>query len=296
MEQLPRLSNREWDVVKLLMQAKSNKLIASSLDISVRTVEFHLKNIYAKFQVSSRIELILKLGNATGWLEIKKPGVSTVAGRGQIAENRDRPRSLVGWAKSIKETVSIIGKEFEMKNLLSSKHIFTGMLTALLTGCAWMATLWYLSPCQSGAGFDGSACTRVSLFHSIQAWWIPPLILTAALLAWVLLGLAIGLVGKHNSSTLNRVFASSLLGTGLSPLTILPLMLAVVHPVGKLAESVGLLGPATMSNDTTYLLAMSAMTGLWLVVGIAVGIVILFVPTKKTEQAALQPRGSEQGL
>jgi hypothetical protein len=171
------------------------------------------------------------------------------------------------------------------------------MFTALLTGVAWMAVLWwYLSPCQAGTGLDGAACTRVSPFHGIQAWWIPPLILTAALLAWALLGLTIGLVGRRNGNTLNRVFASSLLGTGLSPFTIIPLMLAVVYPVGKLAESVGLLDPATMSNDTAHLLAMSAMTGLWLVVGIAVGIVILFVPTKKTEQAALQPRGSEQGL
>ncbi len=59
-----QLSEREKEVVRLLLQGKSNKLIALSLGISVRTVEFHLKNIYAKFQVNSRIELILKLGHA----------------------------------------------------------------------------------------------------------------------------------------------------------------------------------------------------------------------------------------
>jgi len=49
MTQNNRLSNREWEVVELLLQGKSNKLIAGALGISVRTVEFHLKNIYTKF-------------------------------------------------------------------------------------------------------------------------------------------------------------------------------------------------------------------------------------------------------
>ena len=47
------------------MGHKSNNLTAASLGISVRTLEFHLKNIYAKNQVSSHVELILKLGNNT---------------------------------------------------------------------------------------------------------------------------------------------------------------------------------------------------------------------------------------
>lgn len=46
------LSNREQEVVQLLLQGKSNKLIASSLGISESTVEFHLKNIYNKHQVT----------------------------------------------------------------------------------------------------------------------------------------------------------------------------------------------------------------------------------------------------
>ena len=59
MAEFNRLSNREVDVIKLILEGKSNKQIAASLCISVRTVEFHLKNIYAKFVVASRIELIL---------------------------------------------------------------------------------------------------------------------------------------------------------------------------------------------------------------------------------------------
>ena len=61
MAQNNRLSDREWEVVKLLQEGKSNKLIASALHITESTVEFHLKNIYTKFQVGSRMELLIKL-------------------------------------------------------------------------------------------------------------------------------------------------------------------------------------------------------------------------------------------
>ena len=83
MTQVDQLSNREWDVVRLLIQGKSNKLIAASLGISSRTVEFHLKNIYAKYQVYSRMELVLKLVNAPGQAETGQLGHSTVVGMGK---------------------------------------------------------------------------------------------------------------------------------------------------------------------------------------------------------------------
>ena len=42
MAQSNQLSDREQEVVKLLLEGKSNKLIASALGISDRTVEFQL--------------------------------------------------------------------------------------------------------------------------------------------------------------------------------------------------------------------------------------------------------------
>ena len=111
-----QLSNREQDVINLLLEGKSNKLIASSLHISERTVEFHLKNIFAKYQVGSRMELVLKLGKSTA----KKLGESTVAGEAELAENGDRPSSR-NWVAPLREAVSIIGKELGMENLLNSK-------------------------------------------------------------------------------------------------------------------------------------------------------------------------------
>ncbi len=100
MAQAKQLSNREREVMKLLLQGKSNKSIASSLGISVRTVEFHLKNIYAKFKVDSRIELILKLGDTTGKFEIEKLGLSTVDWSAENTENRSESTPRLEWATS----------------------------------------------------------------------------------------------------------------------------------------------------------------------------------------------------
>ena len=61
-----QLSSREKEVVKLLLQGKSNKEIALALGVSVSTVEFHLKNVYRKLGVKSRTEAILLLGASTG--------------------------------------------------------------------------------------------------------------------------------------------------------------------------------------------------------------------------------------
>lgn len=109
MNQFENLSEREIDVVKLLLAGKSNKLIASALHISDRTVEFHLKNIYAKYQVSSRVELLVKLGT------------STVAGNGETAENRDK-LSLRYWATALRKAVSTLSQELKMENVSNADH------------------------------------------------------------------------------------------------------------------------------------------------------------------------------
>jgi DNA-binding CsgD family transcriptional regulator len=121
MAQSPQLSNREWEVVELLLQGKSNKLIASSLSISERTVEFHLKNIYDKFDVSSRVELILKLGNAADRPESEKPGFSTVDQEGESIENGGGPNSQMNWVTSLKASVSMIGEDSGLKSVMNVK-------------------------------------------------------------------------------------------------------------------------------------------------------------------------------
>lgn len=113
--QNPLLSKREQEVANLLLEGKSNKLIAASLGISESTVEFHLKNIYAKFQVNSRLELVLKLGKPIDSLETEKLGDSTVADEGEVAENRAGP-NLWDWATSVRQAVSKFSQELRMKN------------------------------------------------------------------------------------------------------------------------------------------------------------------------------------
>ena len=52
------LSEREKQVVELLSQGLCNKNIARQLSISERTVKFHCSNVYQKFNVKNRFELI----------------------------------------------------------------------------------------------------------------------------------------------------------------------------------------------------------------------------------------------
>ncbi len=54
------LSERERDVLEALTKGLSDKIIADTLHISIPTVRFHLKNIYAKLHVNSRAEAVIK--------------------------------------------------------------------------------------------------------------------------------------------------------------------------------------------------------------------------------------------
>jgi DNA-binding NarL/FixJ family response regulator len=49
---------REEQIITFLMRGMSNKIIGAMLDISERTVKFHVSNVLRKFQVRSRRELL----------------------------------------------------------------------------------------------------------------------------------------------------------------------------------------------------------------------------------------------
>ena len=120
------LSKRERDVVELLLQGKSNKQIAITLGIAETTVEFHLRNVYAKLQVRSRTEAILELAKSTGLIsenlrEIrveKESKINHTSGT-FISEKRE--------SVSPKRNVSVIRKDIAMKNRLFS-YFFAGLL------------------------------------------------------------------------------------------------------------------------------------------------------------------------
>ncbi|MNZ91808.1 Transcriptional regulatory protein FixJ [compost metagenome] len=54
---LTDLTERERDVMRLVVEGIPNKLIADQLDISVRTVEVHRSRVFDKMQVKSAVEL-----------------------------------------------------------------------------------------------------------------------------------------------------------------------------------------------------------------------------------------------
>jgi two-component system response regulator DctR len=51
------LTDRERDVMNLVVEGLPNKLIADQLDISVRTVEVHRARVFDKMNVKSAVEL-----------------------------------------------------------------------------------------------------------------------------------------------------------------------------------------------------------------------------------------------
>jgi len=124
MKKFEMLSPRENEVTDLLLLGKSNKQIALSLGVSERTVEFHLKNIYIKMQVGSRVELILKLVE------------STVVITDEEVHNGNQPVQKK-WAQSLKDLRVVIKKEIAMTtriifhdigDFLRKRPLFFGLL------------------------------------------------------------------------------------------------------------------------------------------------------------------------
>jgi len=60
---LEGLTERERDVMALVVEGLPNKLVADQLDISVRTVEVHRARVFDKMQVKSAVELANLLRN-----------------------------------------------------------------------------------------------------------------------------------------------------------------------------------------------------------------------------------------
>ncbi len=54
---LAELTDRERDVMQLVIEGRPNKLIADALNISVRTVEVHRARVFEKMNVKSAVEL-----------------------------------------------------------------------------------------------------------------------------------------------------------------------------------------------------------------------------------------------
>jgi DNA-binding CsgD family transcriptional regulator len=54
------LTNREQEIIAMLLDGKAPKEIAHSLKIAIKTVDFHTANLYRKLGIQSRAELFAK--------------------------------------------------------------------------------------------------------------------------------------------------------------------------------------------------------------------------------------------
>ena len=63
---LDELTQREREVMRLVVEGRPNKLIADALDISVRTVEVHRARVFDKMNVRSAVELANLLRSLDG--------------------------------------------------------------------------------------------------------------------------------------------------------------------------------------------------------------------------------------
>jgi DNA-binding CsgD family transcriptional regulator len=63
---LESLTERELEVARLVVDRRTNGEIAATLFLSKKTVETHLRNIFAKLGVSSRVELARAVERAGG--------------------------------------------------------------------------------------------------------------------------------------------------------------------------------------------------------------------------------------
>src|SRR5688572_1481501 len=65
----PSLSARELDVVRLVVDGRSNDEVGAALGIGAKTVESHLRRLFERFGVASRTELATR-ALREGWLDV----------------------------------------------------------------------------------------------------------------------------------------------------------------------------------------------------------------------------------
>jgi DNA-binding CsgD family transcriptional regulator len=121
-----QFSEREKDVINLLLQGKSNKQISLGLGISNRTVEFHLGNIYAKLGVTSRTEAFLKFTESNLWKSTGNVQVNSTVE--QIDDSTENGVKSISRRISMKSLYYIIGG-----GLLTTTLIVFSLVTKLPT-------------------------------------------------------------------------------------------------------------------------------------------------------------------
>ena len=71
LDDVPKMTNREQDVIRLCCDGLSTKEIADRLNVSVRTIDAHKSNIFKKLNISSTVELV-RFASRTGMYKPKE--------------------------------------------------------------------------------------------------------------------------------------------------------------------------------------------------------------------------------
>ena len=101
-----RLTNRERQVLDLLMKGLSNQQIADGLGVKFYTVTTYLKSIYKKLGVHKRMEAAVKI------LSHEIPSGSIEGGFSPVA--RDRRRGLPVQPRPLTMPTATVGSAFEI--------------------------------------------------------------------------------------------------------------------------------------------------------------------------------------
>ena len=92
-----KLTRREEEVLAGLMKSLANKEIAATLNLSERTVKFHVSSLLAKFQVRGRMELVREASRHTaGVMPVPMPvATREVRSYAAMEKNYTAPRRAV---------------------------------------------------------------------------------------------------------------------------------------------------------------------------------------------------------
>ena len=89
-----KLTRREEEVLSGLMKSLANKEIAANLNLSERTVKFHVSSLLAKFRVRGRMELVREASRHTAGATLQPVVTREEHSFGAVAKNYPPARSV----------------------------------------------------------------------------------------------------------------------------------------------------------------------------------------------------------
>lgn len=76
-----KVTRREEEVLRGILRGFANKEIAGNLNLSERTVKFHVSSLLSKFRVRGRMELVREASRFSNWAPPQKPVIPVQAPR-----------------------------------------------------------------------------------------------------------------------------------------------------------------------------------------------------------------------